>query len=268
VKLQINELEVSFGSRRVAHVPQLTIETGQIIGIVGESGSGKSMTAASILGFADKLGARVRGSVRLDDLELVGATSQVLRTVCGSRMAMIFQSPATAFNPVLRVGETFFRAMSLHGEKSRSARADRARAAMAQVMLPDSALRRYPHQLSGGQLQRMAIALALALRVELLVADEPTSALDVTVQAELLDLIKALRDREGLAVLLISHDMGVIAETCDTVVVMQAGEVVETGPANQVIGAPDAPYTRELIASVPELIPVRAAAEHTDNGQG
>jgi peptide/nickel transport system ATP-binding protein len=175
-----------------------------------------------------------------------------LRAIRGRRIAAIFQSPALAFNPVYRVGRIVHRTLRLHGLSAAAAGA-RAEEAMRSVLLDPHLLRRYPSQLSGGQLQRVAIALALALRAEVLLADEPTSALDVTVQAEVLELLRELRDERGMAILFVSHDLAVIAELCDRVAVMRAGQVVETGPVGQVTTAPRHDYTRELLAAVPRL---------------
>jgi peptide/nickel transport system ATP-binding protein len=254
MRLEIEDLTVAFGRRRVAHVPELVVSSGDIVGVVGESGSGKSMTATAILGLAGRMGAQVTGSIRLDGVELVGATESVLRSIRGRRIAVILQTPSTAFNPVLRVGVTFHHALALHGEKSKAARRERAEAALASVLLPASVLERYPHQMSGGQLQRVSIALALALRAEMLLADEPTSALDVTIQAEILDLVVRLREEQGLAVLMISHDIGALAQIADRLLVMCAGEVIESGPSARVVNAPEQDYTRELISAVPVLV--------------
>jgi ABC-type glutathione transport system ATPase component len=175
-----------------------------------------------------------------------------LRAIRGRRIAAIFQSPGLAFNPVFRVGTIVTRTLRLHGLSAGQAR-ERADAAMRSVLLSPELLRRYPSQLSGGQLQRVAIALALALRADVLLADEPTSALDVTVQAEVLEVLRELRDSRGMAILFVSHDLAVIAELCDRVAIMRAGEVVEQGRTEQVIAAPRHEYTRELLAAVPRL---------------
>jgi len=194
----------------------------------------------------------VTGSVRLDGRELIGMPETGLRAIRGRRIAAIFQSPALAFNPVFRVGSIVSRTLRQHGLSGPEAR-ERADAAMRSVLLSPELLRRYPAQLSGGQLQRVAIALALALRAEVLLADEPTSALDVTVQAEVLELVRELRDDRGMAIVFVSHDLAVIAELCDRVAIMRSGEVVEQGPTGQVIAAPRHDYTRELLAAVPKL---------------
>jgi peptide/nickel transport system ATP-binding protein len=252
VKLQIRDLEVRFGDRLAASAAALDVDAGEIVGLAGESGSGKSMTIQAVLGLAETAGATVSGSVKLDGTELIGMPGAELRAVRGRRIAAIFQSPALAFNPVFRVGAVVTRTLRLHGLSAAEAR-QRADAAMRSVLLSPELLRRYPAQLSGGQLQRVAIALALALRAEVLLADEPTSALDVTVQAEVLELLRELRDASGMAILFVSHDLAVIAELCDRVAVMRAGAVVEQGPTSDVIAAPRHDYTRELIAAVPRL---------------
>ena len=251
-KLAIRGLEVSFGERRVVSMDELRLDHGEIVGLAGESGSGKSMTTLAILGLAHTVGATVSGSIKLDGQELTTLSPPDLRAIRGRRIAAIFQSPATAFSPVYKVGTIFTRALRLHGA-SKAEAADRAAEAMRQVLLAPDLLRRYPSQLSGGQLQRVAIALALALRAEILLADEPTSALDVTVQAEVLDLLRSLRESTGMSILFISHDLAVVAELCDQVVVMRGGLIVEQGPASQVLSAPTDPYTIELLESVPRL---------------
>jgi ABC-type glutathione transport system ATPase component len=252
VKLQIRDLRVLFGDRLAASVTALDVGAGEIVGLAGESGSGKSMTIQAVLGLAGTAGATVTGSIKLDGTELTGLSPAALRAVRGRRIAAIFQSPASAFNPVFRVGVIVTRALRLHGLSAAEAR-DRAAAAMRSVLLPPELLDRYPAQLSGGQLQRVAIALAIALRAEVLLADEPTSALDVTVQAEVLELLRELRDTRGMAILFVSHDLAVIAELCDRVAIMRSGQVIEQGPTQQVIAAPQQDYTRELLAAVPRL---------------
>jgi peptide/nickel transport system ATP-binding protein len=250
IKLQIRDLQVRFGTRLAASIDELAVDAGEIVGLAGESGSGKSMTLLAVLGLASP--ATVTGSVKLDGRELIGRPSAELRAIRGARIAAIFQSPSLAFNPVFRVGSIVSRTLRLHGLPAGQAR-ERAAAAMRSVLLPPQLLRRYPGQLSGGQLQRVAIALALALRAEVLLADEPTSALDVTVQAEVLELLRELRDSAGMAIVFVSHDLAVIAELCDRVAIMRSGEVVEQGPAGQIIAAPRHEYTRELLAAVPKL---------------
>jgi peptide/nickel transport system ATP-binding protein len=251
-RLAIADLEICFGSRQVVAIEELALGHAEILGLAGESGSGKSMTTLAILGLAHTVGASMSGSIILDGLELTGLGEDRLRNIRGSRIAAIFQSPSTAFNPVYRVGTILTKALRLHGA-SKSEAPDRAADAMRQVLLSPDLMRRYPSQLSGGQLQRVAIALAVALRAEILLADEPTSALDVTVQAEVLDLLRDLRETIGMSILFISHDLAVVAELCDRVAVMRQGLIVEQGPSGQVLSAPAHPYTAELLASVPKL---------------
>jgi len=252
VKLQVRDLEVRFGERLAASAPALDVAAGEIVGLAGESGSGKSMTIQAVLGLAGTMGATVTGSIKLDGVELTGMSPARLRAIRGRRIAAIFQSPGLAFNPVFRVGAIVTRTLRLHGLSAAQAR-ERAGAAMRGVLLSPDLLHRYPSQLSGGQLQRVAIALALALRADVLLADEPTSALDVTVQAEVLEVLRELRDSRGMAILFVSHDLAVIAELCDRVAIMRAGEVVEQGRTEEVIAAPRHDYTRELLAAVPRL---------------
>jgi ABC-type glutathione transport system ATPase component len=252
VRLEITGLDVRFGSRQVVAIDELALAGAEILGLAGESGSGKSMTTLAVLGLASTVGATVRGSIRLDGTELTTLSASAMRAVRGRRVAAIFQSPSMAFSPVFRVGAVVHRALRLHG-LSKSEAEDRAAAAMRSVFLAPDLLHRYPSQLSGGQLQRVAIAIALALRAEVLLADEPTSALDVTVQAEVLELLREVRDRDGMSVLFISHDLAVVAELCDRVAVMRSGEIVEQGPVDQVVTAPAHPYTAELLASVPKI---------------
>ena len=257
MRLAIRDLQVRFGDRQVVGIDEFGLGEAEIVGLAGESGSGKSMTTLAVLGLAHTVGATVRGSIRLDGTELTGLSQRALRDIRGRRIAAIFQSPAMAFSPVFKVGSVVLRALRLHG-MSRSEAADAAARAMRQVLLAPDLLDRYPAQLSGGQLQRVAIALALALRAEVLLADEPTSALDVTVQAEVLDLLRGLREREGMSVLLISHDLAVVAEVCDRVAIMHRGAIVEQGPAGRVLSAPAHEYTAELLAAVPKLGPAPA----------
>jgi len=252
MRLAIRDLRVHFGDRQVVAIDELTLGGAEIVGLAGESGSGKSMTTLAVLGLAHTVGAAVRGSITLDGTELTGLSQRELREVRGRRIAAIFQSPAMAFSPVFRVGSVVHRALRLHG-MSKAEAADAAGRAMREVLLSPDLLDRYPSQLSGGQLQRVAIAIALALRAEVLLADEPTSALDVTVQAEVLALIRELRERDGMSVLFISHDLAVVAELCDRVAVMRAGTIVEQGPAGRIMSAPRDPYTADLLAAVPRI---------------
>jgi peptide/nickel transport system ATP-binding protein len=251
-KLAVRDLRISFGDRVVVDLSSLELRRAEVLGLAGESGSGKSMTATAIAGLAETVGARVSGSILLDGEDLRSLPEAHLRAMRGRRIAMIFQSPVSAMNPVFHVGDIFTRALRLHGASRDEAR-HRAERALAEVLLPAELLRRYPHELSGGQAQRVAIALALALRSEILLADEPTSALDVTVQAEILELLRRLRREHEMSVLFISHDLAVMSELCDRVAVMRAGRLVEVGVTSEVLASPREEYTRELLAAVPEV---------------
>jgi ABC-type glutathione transport system ATPase component len=250
--IAIRELAVAFGPRVVAHVPELELGSGEIVGVAGESGSGKSMTALAILGLAHFAGAQVSGSIALDGRELVGLPERELRRVRGRRIAMIMQSPRASLNPTLRLGQLFERTLRLH-DVPRADTRGRMIDGFESVLLDPALLTRYPHQISGGQAQRFAIALALALHADVLLADEPTSALDVTVQAEVIGLLRRVREERGTAMLFISHDLAVIGELADRVIVMRRGEIVEAGGARDVLLAPKAGYTQELVAAVPRI---------------
>lgn len=250
--IAVRDLEVAFDGRVVARVESLDLNAGEIVGLAGESGSGKSMTALAILGLTRSLGADVRGSITLEGEELLGLGDAQWRALRGRRIAMVMQSPRGSLNPTLKLGKYFERTLALHGVEGAEADA-RIRTALADVSLDEGLLGRYPHQVSGGQAQRFAIALAVALRAEVLLADEPTSALDVTVQAQVVELLARLREEHGTAMLFISHDLAVIGRLADRVVVMRDGAVVEQGPAAQVLTAPSADYTKALIDAVPVI---------------
>ena len=232
----------------------LSVGRQEIVCVVGESGSGKSVTSFSVMGILSPGLAPVAGSIKLLGEELIGASAARMRELRGPRMAMIFQEPMTALNPVMTVGDQIAEIFRYHKPgMSASDIQDRVRSLAEDVRLPDpvNIIRRYPHQLSGGQRQRIMIAMALALEPALLIADEPTTALDVTTQKQILDLIRDLVARRGIGVLFITHDFGVVAEIADRVVVMRAGSVVESGPAQQVLAHPQRAYTRSLIDAVP-----------------
>jgi len=256
--LQITDLSVDFAVDNV-WVPAVknlnyTIKSGEVMALVGESGSGKSVSSMSILDLLPK-NSRVSGSIKLNGVELRGAKPAELRDVRGKDVAVIFQEPMTALNPVFTVGFQIVETLRLHFGMSPSQAKERAIELLALVELPDpvKAFNSYPHQLSGGQRQRAMIAQSISCDPKLLIADEPTTALDVTVQAEILDLIRSLRDRLGSAVLLITHDMGVVADIADHIAVMRKGEVVEAGPSLEVFRNPKHPYTQALLAAVPHL---------------
>ncbi|WP_431795467.1 ABC transporter ATP-binding protein [Microbacterium enclense] len=231
-----------------------SIARGQVVAVVGESGSGKSVSSMAVLDLLPR-NSRVKGSIKVNGREVTTLTSPQMRALRGPEVAAIFQEPMTALNPVLTVGSQIIEALRAHTTMAPSEAKGRALELLDMVGLPDpaKAFASYPHQLSGGQRQRAMIAQSISLEPALLIADEPTTALDVTVQAEILDLIRDLRDRLDSAVLLITHDMGVVADLADWIVVMKSGAIVEQGSAAQVLGDPQDPYTQELLASVPRL---------------
>jgi peptide/nickel transport system ATP-binding protein len=250
----IRGLAVAFDGQPALRGIDLAVAPGEAVGLVGESGCGKSVTWLAALGLLPAR-ARVGGSVRIDGTELIGAPAATLDRVRGGRIAMIFQDPASSLNPVHRIGRQIAEALTLHrGITGRAAR-EEARRLLDQVGIPDAARRldAYPHELSGGQNQRVMIAIALAGRPELLVADEPTTALDVTIQAQILDLLQQLRRDTGMALVLISHDLGVVADTCERVCVMYAGRIVEEAPTHRLFDAAAHPYTRGLIGALPPI---------------
>ena len=233
------------------------VEEGETLGIVGESGCGKTVTSLSLMGLIpDPPGEIVSGSsIRFGGEELLGASNAHLREIRGNEISMIFQEPMTSLNPVFTVGNQIAEALRTHrGLNKRDARTVSIRL-LKEVGIPDPDQRfdEYPHQLSGGMRQRVMIAMALSCEPRLLIADEPTTALDVTIQAQILDLLAGLRRTHGMAVLLITHDLGVVAEVCDRVIVMYAGQVVETGTVEEIFAEPWHPYTQGLLASLPEL---------------
>ncbi|MFT4014214.1 MAG: ABC transporter ATP-binding protein [Paracoccus sp. (in: a-proteobacteria)] len=261
VAVQIQDLAVALpeteGSPQVLKGIDVTIRQGETVCLVGESGSGKSVTSLAIMGLLPQALKVTRGRINLQGSDLLPLSQAQMRELRAARVAMIFQEPMTALNPVLRVGEQIMEVMELHTQLSAAARRQRAIEIMEQVHLPDveRIFRSYPHQLSGGQRQRIMIAMALVLEPVLLIADEPTTALDVTTQKQILALIDELQRKHGTAVLFITHDMGVVAEIADTVYVMKYGEIVESGPVEQLLRRPTQEYTRKLLASVPSLSP-------------
>jgi oligopeptide transport system ATP-binding protein len=266
--LEVTGLSTEFRSEeasvRAVDDLSFTLERGELLGIVGESGSGKSATSLSIMGLLPARGRVVQGSVRLGGQELLALSESERRQVRGRRIAMIFQDPMTALNPYLRIGEQLTEGAMLHLGLGQREAETRAAALLERVRIPDARvrLRSYPHELSGGMRQRVLIAMALLCDPEVLIADEPTTALDVTVQAEILDLILELRRERSLAILLITHDLGVVATTCDRVLVMYAGRAVELSPARELFARPLHPYTAALLQSLPriELAPARRLA--------
>jgi peptide/nickel transport system ATP-binding protein len=258
--LAVEDLRVEFRiegrALRAVDGVSLTVRRGETLGVVGESGCGKSVTSLAIMRLVQTPpGVYAGGRVLLDGTDLLTLPERRMRDLRGGRMGMIFQEPMTSLNPVYTVGEQIAESLAVHSNlKGRAAR-ERAIDLLDRVRLPSPTKRvdDYPHQLSGGQRQRVMIALALANDPMLLIADEPTTALDVTIQAQILDLIAEVRDRVGAGVMLITHDLGVVAETCDTVAVMYAGKVVETAPVAALFEDPQHPYTIGLMAAVPRV---------------
>lgn len=258
--LQVNDLRVGFqtdhGLLTAVDGVSFSVERGKTLGIVGESGCGKSVTARAIMRLLEHPSGRIlNGTVQLEGQDVLKLPLEAMRKVRGKEIAMIFQEPMTALNPVHRVGRQIIENISLHEKLPPNAALKRAVELMEWVGIPapDKRVNEYPHQLSGGMRQRVMIAMALSCSPKVLIADEPTTALDVTVQAQILDLIKRLQKDTGMAVILITHDLGVIAETCDDVAVMYAGRIAERGPVESIFGSPKHPYTRGLIHCLPRL---------------
>ncbi|KUN57085.1 ABC transporter ATP-binding protein [Streptomyces avermitilis] len=262
--LEVARLNVDFDGRPAVRDVSLSLSRGEVLGLVGESGSGKSATALAVLGLLPD-NATVQGSVRLDGQELVGAGERELTRIRGSRVAMVFQDPLSAFTPVHRVGDQIAEAVRAHQGVSRERARERAAELLDLVGIPASRVRAFPHEFSGGMRQRAMIAMAMANEPDVILADEPTTALDVTIQAQVLDVLRTAQRETGAAVLLVSHDLGVIAGMADRVAVMYEGEVVESGTAVEVFGRPREPYTRKLLGAVPRLDDARPRAELPDS---
>jgi oligopeptide/dipeptide ABC transporter ATP-binding protein len=255
--LEVRDLETVFAlNGRYVHAVDhvsFAIDAGRVLGLVGESGCGKSMTALSLMRLVPSPGRVAGGRVLLDGRDLMTLSESEMRTVRGAGLAMIFQEPMTALNPVFTVGSQIAEALRLHRRMSRREAWDRATALLDEVGIPEPARRAhdYPHQLSGGMRQRVMIAIAISCEPRVLIADEPTTALDVTIQAEILELLRALRERHGMALLLITHDLGVVAEQADEVAIMYAGRIVEQAPVTELFDGPLHPYTQALLRSMP-----------------
>jgi len=257
--LEVIDLKTHFQTReglvRAVDGVSFYLDRGELLGLVGESGCGKSITALSIMRLVAPPGKIVTGEILFDGRDLLKLSNREMRDVRGDDIAMIFQDPMTSLNPVFTVGEQIAEALRLHRKLSRTDARKAAVEAMREVSIPDPELRvnDYPHQLSGGMRQRVMIAMALACDPKLLIADEPTTALDVTIQAQILELLDHLRQTRELAVLLITHDLGVVAEVADRVAVMYTGKIVEESPVDELFARPKHPYTEGLLRSVPKL---------------
>jgi peptide/nickel transport system ATP-binding protein len=252
----ITEFDTDEGQVRAVDQISFTANAGETLGIVGESGCGKSVTALSIMRLLPQpMGQIVGGEIRFDELDLTKVPLQIMEQIRGARISMVFQEPMTALNPVHTIGKQLTEVLLLHKDINNQQAIKEAVNILDRVGIPSPDIRmtEYPHQLSGGMRQRVVIAIALACKPELLIADEPTTALDVTIQAQILELIKELQSDMGMSVILITHDLGVIAETCDQVVVMYAGKVAESGSVFDLFDEPKHPYTQGLLASIPTL---------------
>ena len=255
--LEVKDLHTSFftdaGEVRAVNGVSFFLERGKVLGIVGESGSGKSVTAYSIMQILAPTGKIVSGSIRLDGMELVGAGERVMKTVRGNRISIIFQDPMTSLNPTYTIGHQLTEAILLHTDRTREQAKARAieMLRLVNVNEPEKRMNQYPYEFSGGMRQRVMIAMALACEPDILIADEPTTALDVTIQAQILELMGRLQRELGMAIIMITHDLGVIAQMCDEVIVMYAGGICEQGTADEIFYNPRHAYTRGLLRSIP-----------------
>jgi peptide/nickel transport system ATP-binding protein len=261
--LSVRDLKVGFPTRRGTLVAvdgvSFDIAAGEVLGVVGESGAGKSLTGAAVIGLIELPGRILGGEVRLGAERIDNLPAEAMRRVRGRRIGMVFQDPLTSLNPLYRIGDQIAETIRCHSDASASAARQRAVGLLQEVGIQGAEVRidSYPHELSGGMRQRVVLALALCAEPELLIADEPTTALDVSIQAQIVALLKRLAQERGTAVMLVTHDMGVIAEMADRVAVMYAGRIVEIGPLRDVVLSPRHPYTRGLMAAIP---PVAARA--------
>src|SRR5881394_3547527 len=272
--LEVENLQTFFYTRaglaKAVDGVSFSLERGKTLAIVGESGCGKSVTALSLMRLiSDPPGRIVGGSIRLDGVDLLGLDEATMRAIRGNQISMVFQEPMTSLNPVMTIGRQIGESLILHQGMSNKAALKRAIEMLQLVGIPEprQRVKEYPHQLSGGMRQRAMIAMALACNPKVLIADEPTSALDVTIQAQILDLIGKLQRELGTAVILITHDLGVVAETAERVIVMYAGRKVEEAEVGELFANPMHPYTRGLLASIPRLDLLRGEAKNSANGR-
>lgn len=257
--VQIENERLSFftpaGEVKALNDVNITLKPGEVLGIVGESGSGKSVTAYSLMGLTADPGKLIGGRIRFNGHQIDGMTEKEMRKIRGNEVSIIFQDPMTSLNPVYTIGNQIMEVVTLHTGKTRKEAKGRARELLELVGInePDKRLKQYPHELSGGMRQRIMIAIALACEPKLLIADEPTTALDVTIQAQILELMNDLKDKLGMAIIMITHDLGVVAQMCDHIAVMYAGRIVEYGTTDQIFYEPSHMYTKGLIRSIPRL---------------
>lgn len=270
--LEVKDLKTSFltesGEVKAVDGISFNVEKGRVLGIVGESGSGKSVTAYSLMQILSNPGKIIGGSIKFDGEELVNADKKVLRSIRGRKISMIFQDPMTSLNPVFTIGNQLMEAILLHTDRSKAQAKERAIEMIKLVGIndPEKRLKQYPHELSGGMRQRVMIAIALACEPDILIADEPTTALDVTIQAQILELMQKLQQELGMAIIMVTHDLGVIVTMCDEVIVMYAGKVCEKGTVDEIFYNPKHEYTKGLLRSIPygskalgRLIPIEGS---------
>ena len=257
--LEVNDLHTSFftpaGEVRAVNGVSFYLDHGKVLGIVGESGSGKSVTAYSIMQILEKTGKIVGGSVKFNGQELVGAGEKVMKTIRGNKISIIFQDPMTSLNPTYTIGRQLMEAIMLHTPRNKKEAKERAIEMLRLVNInePEKRMNQYPFEFSGGMRQRIMIAMALACEPDILIADEPTTALDVTIQAQILELMQSLQKELGMAIIMITHDLGVVAQMCDEVIVMYAGSICEQGTADEIFYNPKHEYTKGLMRSIPTV---------------
>ena len=257
--LEVRDLHTAFttpaGTVNAVNGVSFSLERGKVLGIVGESGSGKSVTAYSIMQILEKNGKIVGGSIKIDGQELVNSGEKVMKTIRGNKVSIIFQDPMTSLNPTYTIGHQLIEAIVLHTDRNKKQAKERAieMLKLVNVNEPEKRMKQYPYELSGGMRQRVMIAMALACEPDILIADEPTTALDVTIQAQILELMQDLQKELGMAIIMITHDLGVVAQMCDEVIVMYAGSICEQGTADEIFYNPKHEYTKGLMRSIPTL---------------